>query len=243
MSKLFFEVFPTLKVGDEVKQLFEGVEVTKVTTNSERTFIKIHILSRHLIQKSVIYEVEGLIKMQLFGQSRVQVTVCEKYELSELYTPENIMEEYLESFLVELNQRSVLERSMLQNSKYTFEDDNILCMQLTDTIVAQGKKESLAGYLKDVYANRFGRPIEVRVLYKEAKESKLKYNEIKLQQEVDTILAQVQTIQKKKEEKEERKRRSPRTRGSLQRKRRSRSRLRRQMIQGFCTAGRSMMSR
>lgn len=205
MSKLFFEVFPTLKVGDEVKQLFEGVEVTKVTTNSERTFIKIHILSRHLIQKSVIYEVEGLIKMQLFGQSRVQVTVCEKYELSELYTPENIMEEYLESFLVELNQRSVLERSMLQNSKYTFEDDNILCMQLTDTIVAQGKKESLAGYLKDVYANRFGRPIEVRVLYKEAKESKLKYNEIKLQQEVDTILAQVQTIQKKKEEKEEKK--------------------------------------
>lgn len=208
MSKPFFEVFPTLKVGEDVKQLFEGVEVTKVTTNSERTFIKIHILSRHLIQKSVIYEVEALIKMQLFGQSTVQVTVCEKYELSELYTPENIMEEYLESFLVELNQRSVLERSMLQNSKYTFEDDNILCMQLTDTIVAQGRKESLAGYLKDVYANRFGCPIEVRVLYEEAKESKLKYNEIKLQQEVDTILAQVQTIQKK-EEKGEKKEKKP----------------------------------
>lgn len=200
MSKLFFEVFPTLKTGDELRALFSDVEVTKVSTNSMRTFIKVCLVSRHLIQKSRIYEAENLLKTQLFGKSRVNVEIQETYELSEQYTPENIIREYFESFLVELNQRSVVERSMLQNAKYTFEDGNILCLQLTDTIVAQGKKEALSEYLRKVYAERFGRPIEVRTLYRKAKESRLKYNELQLKQEVETILRQAESLRRQKED-------------------------------------------
>ena len=33
MSKTFFEVFPTLKMDDELRLQFEGVEVEKVATN------------------------------------------------------------------------------------------------------------------------------------------------------------------------------------------------------------------
>ncbi len=36
MSKPFFEVFPTLKVKDDIQMMFQGVEVTKVSTNSTR---------------------------------------------------------------------------------------------------------------------------------------------------------------------------------------------------------------
>ena len=205
MSKLFFEVFPTLKVGDEIRNMFEGVYVQKVTTNSDRTFLRVHILSQHLIQKTLVYEVEQLIKSQLFGRSAVQVEMREKYELSGQYTPENIMAEYLDSFLAELDTRSVVERNMLQNAKCTFEEDNILCMQLIDTVIAQGKKDSLTEYLKHVYADRFGLPIDIRVMYKEPKESTLKYNDLRLQQEVDIILDQVEAVQKQKEEKKQEK--------------------------------------
>ena len=38
MSKPFFEVFPTLKVKDDIQMMFQGVEVTKVSTNSTRDF-------------------------------------------------------------------------------------------------------------------------------------------------------------------------------------------------------------
>ena len=200
MSKSFFEVFPTLKAGDEIRNMFEGVQVLKVTTNSDRTFLRVHIVSRHLIQKPLVYEMEQLIKNQLFGRSAVQVEIREKYELSGQYTPENVMAEYLDSFLAELDTRSVVERNMLQNAKCTFEEGNVLCMQLIDTVIAQGKKDSLTGYLKDVYADRFGLPIEIRVMYKEPKESTLKYNDMRLQQEVDSILDQVEAVQKKKEE-------------------------------------------
>ena len=51
MSKPFFEVFPTLKVKDDIQMMFQGVEVTKVSTNSTRDFIRVSIYSRHLIQK------------------------------------------------------------------------------------------------------------------------------------------------------------------------------------------------
>ena len=90
------------------------------------------------------------------------------------------MNEYYDSFLMELDQRSVVERNMLQNASYEFENGNILCLTLTDTIVAQGKKDSLSSYLTDVFEERFQRPVEIRVLYEKAKDSKLKYNEAKL---------------------------------------------------------------
>ena len=205
MSKPFFEVFPTLKAGEDIRNMFEGAQVLKVTTNSDRTFLRVHIVSRHLIQKTLVYEMEHLIKNQLFGRSAVQVEIREKYELSGQYTPENVMAEYLDSFLAELDTRSVVERNMLQNAKCTFEEGNILCMQLIDTVIAQGKKDSLTDYLKGVYADRFGLPIEIRVMYKEPKESTLKYNDMRLQQEVDSILDQVEAVQKQKEEKKQEK--------------------------------------
>ncbi|WP_302953191.1 PolC-type DNA polymerase III [[Clostridium] scindens] len=199
MSKPFFEVFPTLKVNEDIRMLFEGVKVTKVATNSDRDFIKVHLYSRHLIQKRRIYEVERLLKDQLFGRSRIQIEVKERYELSEQYTPENLMNEYFDSLLLELNEKSVVERSMLQGSRYQFEEGNILCLTLTDTIVAQGKKESLSGYLAEVFQERFQRPIEVRVTYEKPKDSKLRYNDVKLKQEVDAILEHAEAVQEEKE--------------------------------------------
>ena len=187
--------------------MFQSVEVTKVSTNSMRDFIRVSIYSRHLIQKKDIYEVERMLKQQLFARSHIQVTVREQYDLSEQYTPENLMNEYYDSFLLELDQKSVVERNMLQNASYEFENGNILCLTLTDTIVAQGKKDSLSEYLTGVFAERFQRPVEIRVLYEKAKDSKLKYNEAKLEQEVEAIREQSEAVKAKKaqEQKEEKK--------------------------------------
>ncbi|MEY8283510.1 PolC-type DNA polymerase III [Lachnospiraceae bacterium 50-23] len=205
MSKRFFEVFPTLKVPEDVQILFQDVEVVKVTTNSGRDFIKVHILSSHLIQKKRIFDMEKVLKEQLFAKSPVRISMVEKYELSMQYTPENLMEEYFGSMLLELGERSVVEKSMMQNAKYTFEDENILCLKLTDTIVAEGKKEILSGYLSELFEKRFSRPVEVRIFYENIGESKLKYNDLKLRQEVDAILEQTEAARAERREEEEKK--------------------------------------
>ena len=53
-EKTFFNVFPTLKVDKDMQILFADVEVKKITTNSSRDFLRVHILSTHLIQKKQI---------------------------------------------------------------------------------------------------------------------------------------------------------------------------------------------
>ena len=77
MSKPFLEVFPTLKAGEDIRNMFEGAQVLNVTTISDRTFLRVHIVSRHLILKTLVYEMEHLIKNQLFGRSAVQVEIRE----------------------------------------------------------------------------------------------------------------------------------------------------------------------
>lgn len=204
MSKPFFEVFPTLKIDSGLRNTFETVEVSKVTTNSARDFIKVHLVSRYLIQKKYVYEVERRMKEQLFGRSYIRIEVEEQYDLSEQYTPENLMNEYFDSLLLELEQRSVVERSMLQNSRYEFQDGNVLCLTLRDSIIAQGKRESITTYLTDVFGHRFHRPIEIRVSYEKPKESRLKYNEIRLEQEVSEILRKNAAVQEERTLKESR---------------------------------------
>ena len=179
--------------------LFESTKVTKVVTNSARDYVRIHLFSRHLIQKQHIYEVEDLLKDQLFARSRIRVEILEEYELSGQYTPENLMREYYDSFLLELNEKSVVERNMLQSGEYSFEDENILLLRMTDTIVAQGRREALTQYLTGVFEERFHRPIEVRVIFEEQKDSKLKYNDEKLKLEVDAIRRQRKALREEKE--------------------------------------------
>ena len=50
-EKKFFDVFPTLKTEEDLQALFRDVEVKKITTNTKRDFLHVHILSTHLIQK------------------------------------------------------------------------------------------------------------------------------------------------------------------------------------------------
>lgn len=55
-EKTFFHVFPTLKVEEEFKVLFADVEVKKITTNSGRDFLHVHLKSHHLIPKKKIWQ-------------------------------------------------------------------------------------------------------------------------------------------------------------------------------------------
>ena len=196
MTKLFFDVFPTLKLDSDSQALFREVEVTKITSTSAKDHIKVHIFSTHLIPKKTVYDIERQIEMQLFSGMGIPVTILEEYRLSGLYTPENLMEAYRDSILFELEQRSVLEKSMFQKAKIGYEGENVILLTLADTIVAEGRTDALSAYLKALFEERFHVPVEIRVDYEKVKESKYrKFNEMQLQQEVDAILERNHTLQ------------------------------------------------
>ena len=202
MTKKFFEVFPTLKLGNGIQTLFADVEVTKVATNASRDYLHVHMFSTHLIEKKGIYAVETAIKEQLFAMSMVQVKIIESYQLSEQYTPENLMKEYYESILLELKNHSVVEHNIFMNATWRFENGNTLVLKFEDSVIASLKEDSIVAMLRQIFEERCHVPIQVETEYQKAKKSKMQeHNAIRLQQEINAIVDE--NAAKHKEVKEE----------------------------------------
>lgn len=195
MNKSFLEVFPTLQIDREQKELLQGVLVEKVITNQQKEFLKICLISTHIIPRREIYRLEEEIKKQLFHRRRIEIRMEETYELSPQYTPDIIMESYLDSFLEELGRRSAIERNMLQHASVEFEG-NVLCLSLPESIVAEGKKTQLVEYLETVFQKRFQMPIEVRVLYEKRKTRLREEAEHRVQREIKAIVEQSDAARK-----------------------------------------------
>ncbi len=167
MTKLFGEVFPTLKLSGNLKMLFKEVEVTKVATTSLKDKLKIYISSRHLLYKNNVYEVENMIKNQLFGKSDIEIQIVESFQLSEQYTIKNIMKDYKESIVIELSKENVLVGSMFQRSECIFEEPNKLKLILMKSIISEGKCDIIVETVRDVFENRCNMSIQIEVEYKE----------------------------------------------------------------------------
>ena len=187
-DKSFFYVFPTLKVEEDIQILFADVEVKKITTNSRRDFLHVHIFSRHLIQKKQIWQMERRIKDQLFGNVHVEVRIEEEYALSGQYTPEALINEYRESIILELKEQSVLASSMFSQAKIRFEESNVVSLELLDTIVSEGRKEEILALLENIFEKRFHISADIRITYREPDGAGTReYDEQRLQQEINAI--------------------------------------------------------
>ncbi len=228
MAKTFFDVFPTLKMESELKRLFEDTEITKVTTNTGKDYLHVHLRSHHIIEKRWIYKLENMLKEQLFAKTAIQIQVLDSYELSQLYTPENLIEDYMESFLTELRQESVVLSNLFQEARWELIADERLQMELEDNIVARGKADYLSSYLEQIFKERFLHPLRVEVTYREPKKSNLQeHNAIQLEQAIGAITSQYREVEEraqaekqlkeqKKQEKEEKKQQKEAGKGSFQ---------------------------
>ena len=107
-EKSFFEVFPSLELGESLQGLFGQVKVTKVAMTRAKDLLRVYISSEKLISKKHIYEAEKAIKTQIFSTAPVRVQILEKFMLSRQYTPEKLMDVYRDSILDELKHLSLI---------------------------------------------------------------------------------------------------------------------------------------
>ena len=189
--KVFFDVFPTLKTEKDIQELFADVQVKKITTNSSREFLHVHIFSQHLIQKRYIRKMEAHIKKQLFGKTPVDIKIEEDYRLSEQYTPEALMVEYHDSIVLELKEISVLAASMFEQADIHFESTSVMRLELLNTIVSEGRKAEIVTLLDEIFNKRFHLQTDIRVEYREKQQEdkNLEYDEQRIQREIDAIFA------------------------------------------------------
>ena len=189
MSKFFFEVFPTLSIQGDTKKLLEETQVVKIGMNPEKTRIRVYLNGPRLIYKKNIYQIEKSIKDQLFPKREMQVKVIEKYQLSGQYTPQKLMDVYLDSILDELKDYSLMEYNLLRSAKMEFPQKNQMRLTLENTIIAQTKSHEIVEFLEKVVCERCGLDLAVLLEYEEPQESKYRKNsDLQIQMEVSNVL-------------------------------------------------------
>ena len=192
MSKLFFDVFPTLDVSGDMKKILSEMQVTKVGMNHERDHIRVYLLGNHLIHKKNILQLEHDIEQQIFKGRRMQVKIIEKYQLSEQYTARTLMDMYKDSILEELKIYSLMEYNLLRSSKMEFTDDSHLHLVLENTIIAQTRSHEIVEFLEKIVCERCGMSLIVDLAFEEPKESKYKKNsDLQIQFEIRNILSNI----------------------------------------------------
>ena len=193
MTKMFFDVFPTLEVNGDMKKLLSETEVTKVGMNHEKDHIRIYLNGTRLIHKKNIYQLEKNIHDQIFKNRHMDVKVIEKYQLSEQYTAEKLMDLYKDSILEELKNYSLMEYNLLRSAKMEFTGDSHLLLTLENTIIAQTRSHEIVEFLEKVVCERCGLDLSVELAFEEPKESKHKKNsDLQIQFEIKNILKRVQ---------------------------------------------------
>ncbi len=190
MSKNFLEVFPSLHITEELRELLNLVEVEKVTLGRDRSSIRIYLMSPRLIHKQNIYGLEKGIKDQLFPSKRITIKIIERFRLSGQYTPQKLLKAYKESLLMELKNYSIIEYNMFRKAEFQFPEPDLLKMTVEDTIVTHEKAGDLKRILEKIFHERCSMPVEVQYEYVAPKENELaKQKELQMQREVEEIVS------------------------------------------------------
>lgn len=210
--KTFFDVFPTLKLDEELTAMFEHVEVTRITSNIQHDKIRIYIESSRLIEKSAIFTVKQEIAKNLRTGKRIEVQMIEKYHLSKQYTPQNLLDLYKDSIVMELNEKSPIVATMFKKAPNHFEeiseenneDKNFLARLVIDleaNIISESRMKVLKDTLENIFRDRFEMPIEVFIVKKRVVANRFtEQNERRLQNEVEVLLNRNQPEKAKQEE-------------------------------------------
>ena len=189
LTKPFYEVFPTLKLEGEEHKLFSLVGVKKISTTRNRDVFHVYIQSQRLISQKMVRHVAAELAKQLFPrQKNVRFLLHESFQLSDQYTPQTLLDVYSESIASELKRESPILYNLYRHAEFGFSDDNIVNMELQDTIIAREESEKLADYLTNVMNVRCGLRANIRIFYrKEERSQEAIEAEIRVQHEIAAI--------------------------------------------------------
>ncbi len=200
--KAFFEVFPTLKLNEDLSDIFEQVEVVKVASNVSHDKIRIYIESSRLIEKSAIFSVRDRISENLKTGKKIQIEIVEKYHLSQQYTVENLFELYRDSIVLELNEKSPIVSTMFKKAPAHFDESGRLIVDLEANIISESRMKILKETVEKIFRERFDMPLEVTIAKKRIETKRFaKQNARRLQNEVDVLLNRESTAREKKQDK------------------------------------------
>ena len=193
----FEDVFPDIKLDTRMKDLFEEVEVEKITFDNSHKQMTVHIVSTHIIPKADIYKVQEEIGRYTDAGEEKSCVINERFVLSEQYNAEQIAQAYRDSFLLELKSMDYPSFFFLMNKKWSFCGE-VVRISMSDSGTAKRKAANIKKYLEGCYNERFGMPVTVEFEFEENDKKSLQdAKEYKLKKELEAIELLQRDTQKK----------------------------------------------
>ena len=188
MSKAFFEVFPSLKLNNRLRDIMEQTEVEKITSPKSREFLRVYLFSPRLIQKQDILAVEEEILRQLFPDAGLTAKIYERFALSSQYNPQKLLELYRESILLELKSYNHIAYNAFKGAGIDCPDEHTVLLTLEDTVPVRSKEEELVRILEKILVERCGFSVSVGVGYREAADNRYRdEDELRMKLKVQAI--------------------------------------------------------
>ncbi|MBR5360705.1 MAG: hypothetical protein IK123_07435, partial [Lachnospiraceae bacterium] len=155
-AKLFFEVFPTIKVNKDMELLFAKTVVKKVTMSSNGDRLCICIMSDHLIDYPSVKKMCKMIKKSLFSDRDMVVSILQRYELPDNYDLKSVMELYHDSILEEIRDRDHLLGVAFKNADISYTDGRNMKITLPDNRICRSSEDRLTAILEKIFTERCG---------------------------------------------------------------------------------------
>ncbi len=202
--KPFFEVFPSLMLPEELKEIFCRVNVKMILKSKDHKSYHIYTESPMIIGKEDIYRVERELKRQVFKDFLIIPRLHESFILSGDFSAASILDSYRDSMALELRENYPIINQLYRNSSLVCEDDLITLTVPEEMIFgkeAERMVTDLSEYLSNVFNKRF--KLSVRIVH----EIKSRGISLERKREEEEIIREFRSIMetkgKKTEEKKE----------------------------------------
>ena len=137
MAKSFFDVFPSLDVPSDIRQLLSEVKVEKISTNRAKDVYRIYLFSERLIPKKYIFQLERDICQQIFHGKDLKIKIRERYQLSAQYSAKKLLAVYEDSIRLELKEYSALLYNLYRSATMEFTDEEHMLVHIPESVLAE----------------------------------------------------------------------------------------------------------
>ncbi len=172
---LFFDSFDQFEVHQKLVELFQFVEVNKVTLHQATKVITVSIESENIIPYLYMRTMEKQMERRLFPGWTIKLK--EHYNLKYNNSLPEVMNQYKITLCEELREESAILSLYISNDQYEIKD-NTITIRMEDNFISKSYFQTLKQFLTSVMEERFGLTIQVSLeLYEsEKKEDTEDYN-------------------------------------------------------------------
>ena len=167
--KSFYEVFPTIKLDGLLHDLFEHVDVVRVSATSDRTVMRIYLSSENLITYRQLSDVRDRIRRQIFGEKGPEIRIYPKFNLSAQYDLSNLYGIYKDSIFEEVIDRGHVLYDILSNARIDFPEGDTMNITLEEGVYPQKTVSELEDILLKIFTDRCGVDAKIYIIYDKKK--------------------------------------------------------------------------